>query len=285
MEATADFINAARFQRRVVRDHRAYGGPVTHSQMADRRVHKTHLGRRECSKGDGRYQARWLATWAMIQVVRPFEADPMLAFNASIEATRAGAAGLASPSSHRRSRIFRCCRIRPRCRSAAASRSRTGGPGEPGHDSRPTHHQGDERLQRHFQCRSELTENLQKLFSHQRDTLTKVQYENEQMAEPIMQMIGSIQFQDVLKQRLQAIVHCFEKITGCIENSVTAWRTGTARGNRWRPSWMLSSARLFSSRCRSYGAAASRWQASQTPNPRVPRWRCSEQADEYPLLG
>ena len=68
---------------------------------------------------------------------------------------------------------------------------------------------------------SELTDNLQKLFSHQRDTLTKVQYENERISEPIMQMIGSIQFQDVVKRRLQAIVHCFDKITDCIENAMT----------------------------------------------------------------
>jgi methyl-accepting chemotaxis protein len=68
---------------------------------------------------------------------------------------------------------------------------------------------------------SELTDNLQKLFSHQRDTLTKVQYENERMSDPIMQMIGSIQFQDVVKRRLQAIVHCFDKITESIESSAT----------------------------------------------------------------
>jgi methyl-accepting chemotaxis protein len=66
---------------------------------------------------------------------------------------------------------------------------------------------------------SELTENLQKLLSHQRDTLTKVQYENERLGDPIMQMIGAIQSQDVLKRRLQAIVHCFDKISGSVESA------------------------------------------------------------------
>jgi methyl-accepting chemotaxis protein len=66
----------------------------------------------------------------------------------------------------------------------------------------------------------ELTDNLQKLFSHQRDTLKKVQYENERLADPIMRMIGAIQFQDVLKRRLQGIVHCFDKSTESIQVSV-----------------------------------------------------------------
>ena len=66
---------------------------------------------------------------------------------------------------------------------------------------------------------SELTDNLQKLLSHQRDTLTKVQYKNERLADPIMQMIGAIQSQDVLKRRLQGIVHCFDKISGSVESA------------------------------------------------------------------
>jgi methyl-accepting chemotaxis protein len=66
---------------------------------------------------------------------------------------------------------------------------------------------------------SELTDNLQKLLSHQRDTLTKVQYENERLADPIMQMIGAIQSQDVLKRRLQAIVHCFDKISEVVQST------------------------------------------------------------------
>jgi methyl-accepting chemotaxis protein len=76
---------------------------------------------------------------------------------------------------------------------------------------------------------SELTDNLQKLFSHQRDTLMKVQYENERMSDPIMQMIGSIQFQDVVKRRLQVIVHCFDRITACVEHSTTGMANGDSR--------------------------------------------------------
>jgi methyl-accepting chemotaxis protein len=67
---------------------------------------------------------------------------------------------------------------------------------------------------------SDLTENLQKLITHQRDTLTKVQYENQRIAQPILQMIGSIQFQDVVKKRLEALVHCFEMISQGIEGTV-----------------------------------------------------------------
>jgi methyl-accepting chemotaxis protein len=67
---------------------------------------------------------------------------------------------------------------------------------------------------------AELTENLQKLLSHQRDTMTKVQGENERLSDPIMQMIGSIQFQDVVKSRLLAIVHCFDKLSDVVEGSM-----------------------------------------------------------------
>ena len=66
---------------------------------------------------------------------------------------------------------------------------------------------------------SELTDNLQKLLSHQRDALTKVQYENERLADPIMQMIGAIQSQDVMKRRLQAIVHCFDRISEAVQSA------------------------------------------------------------------
>lgn len=71
------------------------------------------------------------------------------------------------------------------------------------------------------QAVSELTENLQKLMTHQRDTLTKVQYENERLAEPILQMIGAIQFQDVVKRRLEALVHCLEHISGGVDSTIS----------------------------------------------------------------
>ncbi|WP_051013601.1 methyl-accepting chemotaxis protein [Pararhodospirillum photometricum] len=63
----------------------------------------------------------------------------------------------------------------------------------------------------------ELTDNLEKLITHQRDTLTKVQYENRRLATPILEMIGSIQFQDVVKRRLLALVTCFERTATDIE--------------------------------------------------------------------
>ncbi|MDR3514197.1 MAG: methyl-accepting chemotaxis protein [Azospirillaceae bacterium] len=58
----------------------------------------------------------------------------------------------------------------------------------------------------------ELTDNLHRLISHQRDTLTKVQQENERLAAPIMEMVGSIQFQDVVKHRLEALVHVSDRM-------------------------------------------------------------------------
>ncbi len=156
----------------------------------------------------------------MIQMVRTLSKQTrMLAFNASIEAARAGAAGLG----------FAVVASEVKKLSLLSDQTAM----EIG--------TGIEKLEKVVQASlhtivgqriakessgfhdisdaiSELTDNLQKLFSHQRDTLTKVQYENERMSDPIMQMIGSIQFQDVVKRRLEAIVHCFDKITDRIEN-------------------------------------------------------------------
>ncbi|HRJ60339.1 MAG TPA: methyl-accepting chemotaxis protein [Azospirillaceae bacterium] len=68
---------------------------------------------------------------------------------------------------------------------------------------------------------SELTENLQKLITHQRDTLTKVQYENEKIAQPILQMMGSIQYHDVVKRRLEAVMHCVANIADGVDVTMT----------------------------------------------------------------
>lgn len=59
---------------------------------------------------------------------------------------------------------------------------------------------------------SELTENLDRLISHQRDILVKVHQESELIANPIMALIGSIQFQDVTRQQLQHISQSMETL-------------------------------------------------------------------------
>lgn len=67
---------------------------------------------------------------------------------------------------------------------------------------------------------TELTQNLQILVSQQSDTLAKVQQENENLSQPIMRMIGSIQFQDVVKRRLTGLSTCFKEISQGIEETV-----------------------------------------------------------------
>ncbi|KNY24197.1 hypothetical protein AKJ13_02775 [Methylobacterium sp. ARG-1] len=54
-----------------------------------------------------------------------------------------------------------------------------------------------------------LTENMERLVAHQRDTLVKVQEESARIAQPIVRLIGSIQFQDVTRQRLQHLESIF----------------------------------------------------------------------------
>jgi methyl-accepting chemotaxis protein len=52
---------------------------------------------------------------------------------------------------------------------------------------------------------TELGGNLKHITSHQRDVLVKVQEASETIAHPIMALIGSIQFQDITRQELQHV--------------------------------------------------------------------------------
>lgn len=61
---------------------------------------------------------------------------------------------------------------------------------------------------------SELTGNLGHLLTHQRGVLTKVQEASAMIADPIMALIGSIQFQDVTRQELQHVSQAMEFVTG-----------------------------------------------------------------------
>lgn len=66
----------------------------------------------------------------------------------------------------------------------------------------------------------ELSRNLRALIEHQGETMAQVHRENEAMARPIMRMIGSIQFQDVVKRRLDGLAACFADISRGIEAAV-----------------------------------------------------------------
>jgi methyl-accepting chemotaxis protein len=58
---------------------------------------------------------------------------------------------------------------------------------------------------------SEVTEMMERLIAHQRDTLGKVQFESNRMISPVLQLLGSIQFQDVARQRIQHVEMFFAK--------------------------------------------------------------------------
>ena len=61
---------------------------------------------------------------------------------------------------------------------------------------------------------SELSENLERIISHQRDVLVKIQESSEMIAHPIMALIGSIQFQDITRQELQHVSGGIEFVAG-----------------------------------------------------------------------
>lgn len=76
---------------------------------------------------------------------------------------------------------------------------------------------------------SGLTENMERLVSHQRDTLVKVQEESARIAEPVVQLIGSIQFQDVTRQRLQHL----EGIFAAARKNLAAMDLSDPRPETW----------------------------------------------------
>jgi hypothetical protein len=51
-----------------------------------------------------------------------------------------------------------------------------------------------------------LTDNLLTLITHQRDIMFKVETENESVTHPLMEIMGSIQFQDIIRQQLEQLV-------------------------------------------------------------------------------
>jgi len=58
----------------------------------------------------------------------------------------------------------------------------------------------------------DLTVNFDQLIGHQRDVMAKVHCESERIAGPILQLIGSIQFQDVTRQQLQHVARSMDMI-------------------------------------------------------------------------
>ncbi|MCW2284103.1 methyl-accepting chemotaxis protein [Rhodoblastus acidophilus] len=58
---------------------------------------------------------------------------------------------------------------------------------------------------------SDLTAQMERLVAHQRDTLGKVQVESNRMVSPVLQLLGSIQFQDVAQQRIRHVEMFFSK--------------------------------------------------------------------------
>lgn len=62
-----------------------------------------------------------------------------------------------------------------------------------------------------------LAENVTTLLTHQRDVLQKVETENEAIARPILDMMGSVQFQDITRQQIEQIATMSSTVEGHME--------------------------------------------------------------------
>lgn len=60
--------------------------------------------------------------------------------------------------------------------------------------------------------------NLLTLMTHQRDILFKVESENESIARPTLHMMGSIQFQDIIRQQLEQLLRLAEMVNDHIQS-------------------------------------------------------------------
>ncbi|WP_337271230.1 methyl-accepting chemotaxis protein [Oryzifoliimicrobium ureilyticus] len=69
-----------------------------------------------------------------------------------------------------------------------------------------------------------LTTNLLLLLQHQREVLGRVKSENEDIAEPILSMMGSIQFQDIVRQQIEQITSMAQEV----EKHIGEMRQGLA---------------------------------------------------------
>ena len=134
----------------------------------------------------------------------------MLAFNATIEAGRAGTAGRGFAV------VAQEVKTLSRQSDQAAADIRTGI--DTLQETIRTslkaviHDRVDEEDQTFLKINTaigNLTENLERLISHQRDVLAKVQEESVGIAQPILELMASIQFQDIVRQQLQSLAREF----------------------------------------------------------------------------
>ncbi|CAK0776145.1 methyl-accepting chemotaxis protein [Azospirillaceae bacterium] len=143
----------------------------------------------------------------------------MLAFNASIEAARAGKAGAG----------FTVVASEVKALSRQSDKVAVGIQREISQLIETINSSLDQIIRGHaeeeehdLRCISrtvaDLTENLEKLISHQRDVLIKVHNESREIAEPIMSLMSSVQFQDITRQQLEMLVQTSETVDAHIES-------------------------------------------------------------------
>ena len=58
-----------------------------------------------------------------------------------------------------------------------------------------------------------MSDDLKTLIGHQRDTLSKVEIENESISHTLIDAIGSIQFQDIIRQQLEQLISMAEMVS------------------------------------------------------------------------
>jgi methyl-accepting chemotaxis protein len=143
----------------------------------------------------------------------------MLSFNVSIEAARAGDAGkgfaIIAAEIRKLASGVQTLSIDIRTRIEGLMRMVTIDLQEQASRRERLEHDAIEKIR---ETLSALTDNLMMLIAHQRDILQKVESEGESIARPIMDLMGSIQFQDIVRQQLEQLSRMAEMVGDHIQS-------------------------------------------------------------------
>ena len=77
-----------------------------------------------------------------------------------------------------------------------------------------------------------MSDDLKTLIGHQRDTLSKVESENESISHTLIDAIGSIQFQDIIRQQLEQLISMAEMVS---DHMRTVRRGARRTAGRFQP--------------------------------------------------
>jgi methyl-accepting chemotaxis protein len=179
-------------------------------RFAERQLEDARLGREQRSK----IGEETVGVLTVLEGVNGIARQTMmLSLNVSIEAARAGDAGrgfaIIATEIRKLASGVQTLSVDIRTRIEGLTRMVTVDLQEQASRRESLEHEAIDKIR---ETLSALTDNLMTLIAHQRDILQKVESESESIARPIMDLMGSIQFQDIVRQQLEQLSRMAETV-------------------------------------------------------------------------